>query len=63
MVTRIYFKRHEGPILIFPFCSPYLQLLYFQMVTMAIGYSFEKIGWKEKERKRVVTVCSRLDFC
>ena len=33
------------------------------MVTMAVGYSFEKIGWKEKERKRVVTVCSRLDFC
>lgn len=29
---------------------------------MAVGYSFEKTGWKEKERKRVVTVCSRLDF-
>ena len=63
MMTRIYFKRHEAPILIFPFYSPYHQLLYFQMMAMAVGYSFEKIGWKEKERKRVVTVCSRLDLC
>lgn len=61
-MTRTHFKRHEAPVLIFLFYSPYLQLLYFQMVTMAVGYSFEKTGWKEKERKRVVTVCSRLDF-
>ena len=63
MMTRIYFKRHEAPILIFPFYSPYLQPLYFQMMAMAVGYSFEKIGCKEKERKRVVTVRSRLDLC